>query len=52
MPEGGTTDYSIEMMYKAIKNEKFSCYIEKDIALPFIYIDDLISETIRFIEAD
>ena len=52
MPDGGTTDYAIEMMYSAIQNKDFSCYIQKDIALPFLYIDDLISETIRFLEAD
>ena len=52
MPSGGTTDYAIEMIYDAILKKKHICYLDKNMELPFIYIDDLLTETVKFLESD
>ena len=49
---GGTTDYAIDMILAAIKGEDYVCYLEPDVDLPFIYIDDLIWNQIKFLETD
>lgn len=49
---GGTTDYAIEMIFAALKGEKYKCFMRPEIDLPFIYIDDLIINQIRFFECD
>lgn len=52
MPSGGTTDYAIEMIYDAVLGRKHFCYLAEESELPFIYIDDLLGETVKFLESD
>lgn len=47
---GGTTDYAIDMIFAALKGEDYECYLEPEIDLPFVYIDDLILNQIMFVE--
>ena len=51
-PGGGTTDYAIEIFHKAHKEKRYSCFLEKDTALPMMYMDDAIRATIDIMEAD
>jgi threonine 3-dehydrogenase len=51
-PGGGTTDYSVEMFYYALKGEKYSCFLSEDVRLPFMYMPDCINSTIKLIETD
>lgn len=51
LPGGGTTDYAVDIYHKAVAGEDFSCFLEKDTALPMIYMDDAIRATIELMEA-
>lgn len=52
LPEGGTTDYAVEIFHAALKNETYSCFLEANTRLPMIYMDDAIRATISLMEAD
>ena len=51
-PGGGTTDYAIEIFHHAIKHNNYVCFLEKNLALPMMYMDDAIRATIELMEAD
>jgi len=51
LPGGGTTDYAIEIFHEALKNNKYSCFLEKDAALPMMYMDDAIKATVEIMQA-
>ena len=46
-PGGGTTDYAVEIFHAAVNDGNYKCFIEKDIILPMIYMDDAIRATIE-----
>ncbi|PCJ80709.1 MAG: NAD-dependent epimerase [Bacteroidetes bacterium] len=50
-PGGGTTDYAVEAFYRALEGKKFDCYLEKNEALPMMYMDDAIRATLNLMEA-
>lgn len=49
---GGTTDYSVEIYYEAIKQKKYECFLSGDTALPLLFMPDAIKATIDLMEAD
>jgi len=51
-PGGGTTDYAVEMFYKAIKGEDYTCFVRKDTKLPMMYMEDAIRGTLQLMDAD
>ncbi|MEH6406806.1 MAG: NAD-dependent epimerase/dehydratase family protein [Leeuwenhoekiella sp.] len=51
LPGGGTTDYAVDVFHKAIKAEKFICYLTEDTQLPMLYMDDAIKATLQLMEA-
>ncbi|WP_207423206.1 NAD-dependent epimerase/dehydratase family protein [Desertivirga brevis] len=51
MPGGGTTDYAVDIFYKAVKGEQYTCFLEKDTRLPMIYMDDAIRATLELMQA-
>jgi len=52
LPGGGTTDYAVEIFYEAIKNKKYTCFLEPKTRLPMMYMEDAIRGTIELAEAE
>lgn len=50
-PGGGTTDYAVAIFYGAIKEKKYTCFVNKDTVLPMMYMDDCVKGTIDIMEA-
>ncbi len=51
-PGGGTTDYAVEIFFEAIKKNNYECFLSEDTALPMMFMDDAIKNTIKLMEAD
>ena len=50
-PGGGTTDYAVEIYYKALEEGKYTSFLSEHRALPMMYMDDAIRATIELTEA-
>tara|TARA_B100000459_G_scaffold145724_1_gene110565 strand:+ start:1889 stop:2836 length:948 start_codon:yes stop_codon:yes gene_type:complete len=51
MPGGGTTDYAVEIFYKAVASERYSCFVNQQTRLPMMYMDDAINATLQLMDA-
>lgn len=51
-PGGGTTDYAVDIFYKAIEKKQYDCFLSKDTKLPMLYMDDAIEATIAIMETE
>ncbi len=52
LPGGGTTDYAVEIYYEALKNGKYTSYIDKGTYMDMMYMPDALSAIIDLMEAD
>lgn len=48
----GTTDYSTEIFFKALREKKYTCFLSADTPLPLIHMDDALRATMQYLEAD
>ena len=51
MPGGGTTDYAVEIFYKAVAEENYTCFVNEETRLPMMYMDDAINATLQLMDA-
>ncbi len=52
LPGGGTTDYAVDIYYKAVEEKRYTCFVKADTRLPMMYMPDCIKGTIDLMEAD
>jgi len=52
LPGGGTTDYSVEIFYEALKHRRYTCYLKPDTYMDMMYMPDAIKAAIDIMEAD
>ena len=52
LPGGGTTDYAVAIYYDAVKQGKYSCFVEAKTQLPMMYMPDCLKATIDLFQAD
>jgi nucleoside-diphosphate-sugar epimerase len=50
-PGGGTTDYAVDIFFKAITEKKYECFLRADTYLPMMYMEDAVKATIDLMEA-
>lgn len=51
-PGGGTTDYAVEIFYKAIQDGRYTCFLAPDTQLDMMYMPDAIKASIDIMDAD
>jgi len=51
-PGGGTTDYAVEIYFKAVREGRYDSYIDKGTFMDMMYMDDAINCIIQLMEAD
>lgn len=50
-PGGGTTDYAVDIFFKAVEEQKYVCFLKPDSYLPMMYMDDAVKATLDLMEA-
>jgi nucleoside-diphosphate-sugar epimerase len=52
LPGGGTTDYAVEIYYEAVKQGRYTSYIDKGTYMDMMYMPDALTAIIDLMEAD
>ncbi|AJA68456.1 hypothetical protein HMPREF9714_00237 [Myroides odoratimimus CCUG 12901] len=50
-PGGGTTDYAVDIFYKAIEDKHYNCFLSEGSALPMMYMEDALNATVGIMQA-
>lgn len=51
-PGGGTTDYAVDIYFKAVREGQYSSFIAKDTFMDMMFMEDAINAIIQLMEAD
>ena len=51
-PGGGTTDYAVAIYFEAVKNGRYTCFVNEETRLPMMYMPDCLKSTIELMQAD
>lgn len=49
---GGTTDYAVDIYYKAIEDGKYTSFLKEGTYLPMLYMDDAIEAIVKLMTTD
>ncbi|TAF66467.1 MAG: NAD-dependent epimerase/dehydratase family protein [Cytophagales bacterium] len=52
LPGGGTTDYAVDIYFKAIQENQYTCFLSENTYLPMMYMPDAVRGTIELMEAE
>lgn len=52
LPGGGTTDYAVDIYYEAVKQGRYTSYIDKGTYLDMMYMPDALQAIMMLMEAD
>ena len=52
LPGGGTTDYAVHIYYEALKNRKYTSFIDKGTKMDMMYMPDALDAILNLLEAD
>jgi nucleoside-diphosphate-sugar epimerase len=50
-PGGGTTDYAVDIFFKALTDKRYECFLKPDTYLPMMYMDDAVKATLDLMNA-
>lgn len=50
-PGGGTTDYAVDIFHAALREGRYTCFLEAGQRLPMMYMDDAVRATIELMAA-
>ncbi|HYE95883.1 MAG TPA: NAD-dependent epimerase/dehydratase family protein [Rubricoccaceae bacterium] len=50
-PGGGTTDYAVEIFYRALEEGRYTCFLTPETRLPMMYMPDALQATLDLMEA-
>ena len=51
-PGGGTTDYAVDIYFKAVEEKKYECFLSEKTRLPMMFMQDAVNATIQLMRAD
>ena len=51
-PGGGTTDWAVDIYYKAVERGRYTCFLRADSQLDMMYMPDAIRAALEIMEAD
>lgn len=51
LPGGGTTDYAVEIFYKAVLENHYKCFLKAETRLPMMYMPDCIKSVLDLMAA-
>lgn len=52
LPGGGSTDYAVEIFYEALRNHRYTSFLEPDTRIDMMYMPDAIRASIELMNAD
>lgn len=50
LPGGGTTDYAVDIFYKALEEGSYTSFLSENTELPMMYMDDAVEATLKIME--